>query len=401
VTRSPQGRIALVFLITRSLLVAATLVPWPLARCLEPPLDTRTPWNTGGAWLPGDPPRGLDSFARMDADYYLTIAVFGYARNPDGSIPQHAGFFPGYPVAVRGVARAIDALRGRFGAPLHESPVAVLVSAFLVSNLALLLAALALFRLASLFLDEGHSESAAVWLLACPLAFFGSVYLAEALFLWLSIESLLAAFRRRMLRAALFGAAAAFTRPIGVLLVIPLLMISWRARAEHRRCVADAALVLALPAAVAGVLFWHSQALGDPWAYLHVQHGYGHGDFPDLAGVADLFRFGGKDPLSLARDGVQVAALAIAAACTGALVSGRGRQLPAALAGWAIVAVAVPLLSGHLISVPRYVFAAFPLFLGAALLLPGARATRAAQAASVALQVAGFVVFTRAWPVLI
>lgn len=400
-TRSPQARIALVFLVTRALLVAATLVPWPLARCLDPPLDTRAPWNSGGAWLPGDPPRWLDSFARMDADYYLTIAVFGYARNPDGAIPQHAGFFPGYPVLVRGVARAIDAVRGRPGAPLHEAPVVVLVSAFLVSNLALLLAALALFRLARLFLEEGVAESAAIWLLACPLAFFGSAYLAEALFLWLSIEALLSAFRRRMLRAALFGAAAAFTRPIGVLLAIPLLMISWRSRAEHRRCLADAALLLALPAGVAAVLFWHAQALGDPWAYLHIQRGYGHGSFPDFAGVADLFRIGGKDPLSLARDGVQVAALAIAAACAGALVSGRGRQLPAALAAWAVIAVGVPLLTGHLISVPRYVFAAFPLFLGAALLPPGGRAARAAQALSVALQVAGFVVFTRAWPVLI
>jgi Mannosyltransferase (PIG-V) len=400
--RAPQARIALVFLATRALLVAATLVPWPLARSLEPPLDTRVPWSTGGAWLPGDPPRWLDSFARMDADYYLTIAVFGYSREPDGRLPQHAGFFPGYPVAIRGVARAVVALSGRPGAPLHEAPVVVLVSAFAVSNLALLLAALALFRLGRLFLDERAAETAAVWLLVCPLAFFGSTYLAEALFLWLSVESVLAAFQGRPGRAAVFAAAAAFTRPIGVFLAIPLLMISWRARAEAgRHLVRDAAWVLLVPAGAAAVLLWHARALGDAWAYLEIQRGYGHGGFPDFAGVADLFRIGGKDTLALIRDGVQLATLAAAAACIGALLVRRGRQLPAAIAAWALVAISVPLLSGHLISVPRYAFAVFPLFLGAALLASSGRGVRAAQAASVALQLAGFVVFTRAWPVLI
>jgi hypothetical protein len=287
------------------------------------------------------------------------------------------------------------------GAALHETPVVVLVSAFLVSNLSLLLAALALFRLARLFLEERVAESAAIWLLACPVAFFASAYLAEGLFLWLSIEALLAAFRRRMGRAAAFAAAAAFTRPVGVLLVVPLLMISWRARAEGRHILRDALLLLAVPAGVAAVLAWHARELGDPWAYLQIQRGYGHGAFPDVRGVADLFLIGGKDGLSLLRDGVQVAALVLGLVCSAALFSPRGLKLPAALGAWALIAIAVPLFSGHLISIPRYVLAAFPVFIGAALLLPAGPAARAAQVVSAALQVAGFVVFTRAWPVLI
>jgi hypothetical protein len=397
----PSVRIALLWVATRALLVLATLVPWPLARCVDPPLDQRSPWNVGGTWLPGDPPRWLDSFARMDADYYLTIAVFGYARNPDGSLPQHAGFFPGYPVAVRGVARLVELARGRAGGPLYEAPVTVLVAAFAVSNLALLLAALALFRLARIWLDEGLGEASAAWLLVGPLAFFGSAYLAEALFLWLSIESLLAALRRRMFRAALFGAAAAFTRPIGALLAIPLLMVSWRARAESKGVLRDGVLLLLVPLGAAAVLAWHARELGDAWAYFDIQRTYGHGKFPDFASIADLFRIGDKDGVTLLRDGVQLAALAIAAACAGSLLGARGRQLPPALLAWAIVAVAIPLFSGHLISVPRYVFAAFPLAIGAALLAPGGAAGRVLKLVSFALQVAGFVVFTRAWPVLI
>jgi hypothetical protein len=331
----------------------------------------------------------------MDAEYYLWIAAFSYE-------PTHAkapGFFPGYPVAVSALARGINAARGQPGVPLYETPEVLLVAAFAVSNLALLFAALALFRLSRLFVDERLAESAAIWLLACPVAFFGSAYLAESLFLLLSIESLTCAFKRRMVLAALLGGAAAFTRPVGILLVVPLFMISLRKRAEGVLIVRDAFLLLLVPAGAAGVVFWQAGALGDPWAYFKVQSSYGHGGFPDVGGILDLFRISGKDTLGLVRDAVQLVALAAATVCFVALV--RARRLPAALWSWAAVSIAFVLLSGHLISLPRYLFSVFPLFIGAALLVPPGRWTHSLQAASTVLQVAGFVVFMRAWPVLI
>jgi hypothetical protein len=384
--------------------VGATLVPWPLAPCLEP--EVRDRWR-------GDPASGLyyvvpspvlDSFARMDADYYLEVAAFGYRPGEPGTgPPRAAGFLPGYPLAVRAMVHALNAIRGHPGAPILDTPPKVgLLAAFLTSNLALLLAALGLFRLGRLFLDETVAESAAIWLLVCPVGFFGSAYLAESLFLLLSIASLSSAFRRRMPLAALFGGAAALTRPVGVLLVVPLFLISLRARAERRHVVLDALWMLLVPAGLAAAMFWHARVLGDPWAYFEIQQRvYGHGGFPDFAGVADLFRIGDKNALALVRDGVQIAALVVASACTVPLVRGRPAALPRALAAWACVAVLVPLLSGHVLSIPRYLYGAFPLFLGAAILMPGGFRTRVAQVVSMALQVAGFVVLARAWPVLI
>src|SRR5262245_16172299 len=153
---SAPARIALVWAITRALLVGATFVRWPLLPCLQyevpsgdgrPPVVVAVPWRIDASGervaLPGDQPRWLDAFARMDGLKYLTIMAVGYGRNPDGSIPDHAGFFPGYPVAATGVAKVLNTLRGRPGATMLETPVLGLVAAFLTSNFALLLAAIA------------------------------------------------------------------------------------------------------------------------------------------------------------------------------------------------------------------------------------------------------------------
>lgn len=409
----PTARITLAFLVTRGLLLLATIVPWPLGPCLRyevsgaagaPPVEVVIPWRIDARgerdYLPGDPPPVLDAFARMDSEYYLAIAAFGYRRDPDGSLPQRAGFFPGYPATIRGLTHVVNALRGRPGAPVLDAPMMMLLAAFLISNATLWAAALALHRLAILFFEPRVAEDSALWLLCCPVAFFGSAYLAESLFLFFSIAAVLSAFQRRMAIAVLLGAAAAFTRPVGALLVIPLLWISWQRRAERRSVARDALLVLLfVPAGAAAVLLWHRTTLGDPWAYLAIQREYGHGGFPDFVGVVDLFRVAGKNTLERVRDTVQIAALGAAVACIAALV--RSRKAPSPLWVWAAVLVLFVLLSGHLISIPRYLFSAFPLFLGAALLFSGSRSGRATLAVSVAAQVAGFVVFMRAWPVFI
>jgi hypothetical protein len=404
----PSRRIALAFLITRVLLVGAALVPWPLARCTEYAIADeaggahvqQVPWKQApdGTTYYGLPHSWLDSFVRMDAEYYLFISVFGYEPNH----PRAPGFLPGYPVAVGAVARGVQAASGNAGQDLLGAPVVLVSSAFAVSNLSLLLAALLLFRLVRAFLDERAAESAAILLLVSPLSFFGSAYLAESLFLLLSIASILLAVRGRPWLAALLGATAAFTRPLGALLVVPLAMITLRRRAETRSVARDLAALLLVPIGAAGVFLWHERQLGDPWAYMRIQREvFGHADFPDLDGVAALFGVGRKDWLAITRDAVQVTCLLGAAVCMVPLLrAASARRLPLAIAAWGLVAIAVPLFSGHVISLPRYVFGAFPVFVGAAMLLPSGH-RGGVYVVSTILQLAAFVVFTRAWPVFV
>ena len=108
------------------------------------------------------------------------------------------------------------------------------------------------------------------------------------------------------------------------------------------------------------------------------------------AGIVDLFRIGGQER-ARARSGTEsrsprsrsraVCFVRARRARAGGFRS-RSRRGPSSRSRSS-------LLSGHLISMPRYVFAAFPLFIGAALLVPRGRWPAILAAVSVALQVAG------------
>ena len=301
----------------------------PRSAASTPPLDQTGPlerrWRVPSRRSAG---RGSTPSRRMDAEYYLTIAAFGYAAEPGRPrFRSTPGFFPGYPVA-RARRRPRDQRRARAAgrsAPRgarrrRSSP---------PSSSATSRSSWRRSRSSGSRASSSTSASpsrAAIWLLVCPVAFFGSAYLAESLFLWLSIASLLSAFRRRMGWAALFGAAAAFTRPVGVLLVVPLLLISLaRARRGPPRPARTASCCSPLPAGVAGgprlARAGARRSLGLPRDPAR----YGHGGFPDFAGVADLFRIGGKDALC-ARPATasRLPALAVAAACAGRSCRRRG-----------------------------------------------------------------------------
>jgi hypothetical protein len=265
----------------------------------------------------------------------------------------------------------------RCGARFGSSP------AFLVAQGALLLSALSLQRLGASIAGEDVGTAAAAVLLLNPFAFFGSAMLSESLFLFLSIECLRRAHRREFALAAVLGAAAALTRPIGAALVVPLLAASFERRSDRRETVGDACAFALVPAGAAIVPAWHGIALGAPFAYAEIQRQYGHGSFPDFRGVVELLGIFGPTPLDTARNVIQVAGLALAVAALRALrrraVDGR---IPWFFVVWGATALAVPLLSGHVISLPRYVFGAFPVFLGAAFLLPASRGGASPSACS-------------------
>lgn len=408
-------RVFLLFAITRVVLFLVAAAP-PLVEPCErfrvavdgPPgvfEEQVVPWSIGpsGERFNLTEIRWLDAFTHMDARYYLSIGAFSYRLGEDGAIPREAGFFPGYPMAVRVVARGLEVISGVAKRPDPVRRTLWLVAAFLVAQGALLLSALSLQRLGASIAGEDVGTAAAAVLLLNPFAFFGSAMLSESLFLFLSIECLRRAHRREFALAAVLGAAAALTRPIGAALVVPLLAASFERRSDRRETVGDACAFALVPAGAAIVPAWHGIALGAPFAYAEIQRQYGHGSFPDFRGVVELLGIFGPTPLDTARNVIQVAGLALAVAALWALrrraVDGR---IPWFFVVWGATALAVPLLSGHVISLPRYVFGAFPVFLGAAFLLPASRGGRIALGVlGMALQTAAFMVFAKAWPLFI
>jgi hypothetical protein len=178
----------------------------------------------------------IDATERQDAVWYLRLADEGWSTG-DAS----AAFFPLYPLTVRAVAWVL--------------PGDDLLAALLVSNLAFLGALLALFAMTAEAFGDRVARRAIVVAAIFPTAFFFLAPYTESLFLLLSILAFREARHDRWGRVALFGALAALTRSVGILLIPALLLDAFRAgRARSRRALGGR---LAGAAAIAlGPLCW-------------------------------------------------------------------------------------------------------------------------------------------------
>ncbi len=194
----------------------------------------------------------LVPWAGWDSSWYLSIAQRGYWFDPSG--PSSVAFFPLFPLLVRGVA----ALTRNY-----------VVAGLLVANLAALGAVLVLWRWVCREAGSAAAERAAVWLMVYPFSFFFHSIYAESLFFLLATLCLEASARERRLAAGLWGALAAATRPMGVLLAPALAWGLWSDyRAGHRPGPRDLVAVLLPAFGLGAYMAYLWVAVGDPLAFI-------------------------------------------------------------------------------------------------------------------------------------
>lgn len=211
-----------------------------------------------------DPGRNA-TWVRWDSYRYITIARDGYAEVPEDPAASNTGWFPGYPLLIRVLSGALGvkpALAGR-GVAL----------AFTVALLALLWAELLppaprAARLVALFV-AGFFPGWVYWHAVFPLS----------MVLFFSLASLALGAQRLYLGAGLCGALAAFSYPIGVVVVLPLVLLVARDEALSGRERARAFLAGPVVAGLglAAVFAVMQMAVGRWDAYLRFQAQFGHG----------------------------------------------------------------------------------------------------------------------------
>jgi len=160
------------------------------------------------------------------------------------------------------------------------------------------------------------------------------------------------------------GALSAATRSIGVLLALPLGLMALQQRPRSWRSLAPALAGVALvPLGLLAYMVYLWRAFGDPLVFLHAAGAWGrtsglHAAWsrlqelltaPDLAGRA----------LAVLPDLCFLAAGA-------AMLADVLRRQPWPYRVYALYALAVPLATLQVVSIPRYMLVAFPLFVGAA-----------------------------------
>jgi hypothetical protein len=203
---------------------------------------------------PLEPPGFLNYWAHWDGAWYSQIATQGYGARA----PESTAFFPLYPVLVRMVS------------VLPGGPAVWGVA------ISLLCTALALYfdyRIAENFYSVRAARASTLALAFFPTAFFLNAVYTEALFLALTAGAVWAArVRGNLLLAGVFAASAAATRNLGVLLLIPL-FFEWVRRRQALGLRGLAGLVL-VPAGLVAYAVFLQQRFGGPLVFARQQSAY-------------------------------------------------------------------------------------------------------------------------------
>lgn len=347
--RSVWAFVLAVFALSRLLFLGAGALAVTLLPQADPAGDPLGPGGLLGYW------------ARWDGAWYSEIAMEGYGERE----PASTAFFPLYPVLVK------------LGTVVGGGPALWGVG---VSLVATVFALFFVYRISEHLFDVHAARAATLCLAFFPTAFFLNAVYTESLFLALTTGTLWAALvRRDFLAAGILGALAAATRNVGVLLLIPL-FFEW---VRHRstlgvRGVLGVALV---PVGLAAYAAYSWARFGEPLVFARQQGEYWNrevsgplatlGDAWAAAGVgleyvldpATLFFGTDATPALEASNVLNLAFLVffIVVALAGLFV------LPPGLSVYAAALVLLPVLTPSprfpLMSLPRFVLGAFPVFL--------------------------------------
>ena len=204
-----------------------------------------------------DNPRGdhhlTEGLLTWDASYYRLLAEQWYTPLQEDA----ARFFPLYP----GLARALSPVLGG-----REDWALVLIT-----NVAALGGALVLWRLvAEVFEDRGLADRAGWMVAVFPGAFVLAWAYSEGLALLFVAATLLALHRRAFALAGLLGLGCAVLRPVGGLVLVPILVELYRSRPRPPWWRAAAAVTGPI-AGLCVAMLWIERSTGDLWLPVRLQ----------------------------------------------------------------------------------------------------------------------------------
>lgn len=341
---------------------AAALVPWAISRVLVVGalVAAREIVDDLGAARPVPLDQGLTGW---DAAFYADIAGAGYDALPTDALR----FFPLLALLGRAVA-AVPGIDADLGVVL-------------VANAAAFVFAAVLHRLVRFETGDRALARRSVWIaLLVPYAFALVMGYAESLLLACSTAAFLALRTQRFEVAAVLGAAAGCSRPVGVLVLVPALVEVLRDRAawaRAREALRRLAAVAGPPAGAFAYLVWARDRAGGLFGALEL-----HNDPAYRGELVDPFTNlwdAAADLVTLDHPGAGVHVLT--ALGFAALLVPLARRLPCSYVLYAGAALLVALTGDNLGSFERYALSAFPFAVGGAIVLRAGWSERAVIAA--------------------
>ena len=255
------GAVSIAFVITRLMVVMVTYFSM-----------AQIPVLTGaGIWRYNPLNIIPDGLIRWDSGYYLSIVQNGY-------IFKSTAFFPLYPLLIR----LVSSITGN-----------IWTSGLWISNFSFLIALFYLYAIAKQEFDENTASRAVFYVAAAPAAFFFSTVYTESIFFLFVVACFYYSRNRKWLFAAIAGALASATRLSGVLVGVFILFEAlwqqnirfvaqpWKLEAQFVLIKKDVEMlpkawkgILASIFATSGLItymIYLNQKFGDPLAFLHAE----------------------------------------------------------------------------------------------------------------------------------
>lgn len=322
-----------VFLILIAWDALILLLAWPL-RCVLS--GSMTLAESMAAWVTGD------------SYHYLCIAQDWYLSAGSVDRVVQLVFLPGYPILIR-LAHLV----------IHDW----IYAALTVSGVCFALAGAVLYGLALLDLGEAGARRTILALCLFPGSFFFAAPMSESLFLLCCVGCLYCVRKEKWLPACLLGGYAAFTRSLGITLLVPLVLELVRQNSKKRVRFSRCAALLLVPLGFGSYLVVNQMVAGNPFQFLIYQSEHWNqnlGLFFNTASYqtdyaistfqSDLHNFFGLwTPNLIASFGALV--LMICAV----------RRLRGSYAVWFLPYYFIAIGATWLLSAPRYLAAFFPL----------------------------------------
>ncbi len=330
------------------------------------------------------------SWNRMDSTRYLQIARGGYTATGEYNDIINIAFYPMYPLLVWLV---------------HFLVGSVEAAAPVVSNLCLVFACCYLYKLVTLDEDESIARRSVLLLLVFPFAFFFSIAFSESTYFMLCVMCAYYSRKKKWWIAGVCGMFAAFSRTQGILMVVLLSYeyfisagIKWANWRETRKNIRiDALAVLLVPLGYVGYLAVNRVVTGSWFGFMKYQSEYWAQNFGFFAqNVANLVV--SAESAATAKEavlgwGTQVVFFFLPLVVL--LIS--YRKVRTSYFIYTLLYLFISFSPTALLSVPRYVMGAFPLFIMGAKWLKNRYICMSAVFISVLLLCIYAVAFTMEW----
>src|SRR3989339_105527 len=324
-------KLIFLFIIWRLLLLGVAY----LSPIIIPQFGARFPYFEGRLISSGLP-HFIWSFGNFDGVHYLGIAQDEYAYQ------FTQAFFPLYPILIKLFS--------------YLTSYSLLVSGFLISNLAFLCGLVIFFKLTKEVYDEKIAFWSCLFLLSFPTSFFfGSIY-TEGLFFLLIISSFYLFYKKKIIFASIVGSFASATRLAGIFLAPSLAL---------RRDFKTLIPILIAPSGLIAYILYLQIKFHNPLYFLSAQPVFGQERM--TTGIVLLPQvFWRYSKILLTTNGLVLANAAFELSSTIFALAVLFIGFKKVRSEWlvfSLLAVLVPTLTGTLASMPRYILVAFPIYI--------------------------------------